>query len=83
MVEFRATTQNFSEPTKELDAAMQAGRIRHCGDPVLEWCLGNVVGRFDARSNVYPRKARDENTECRHAFRTQSAYLQWLWFISV
>ena len=60
IVEFRATTQNFSEPTKELDAAMRAGRIQHDGNPVLEWCIGNVVGRYDARANVYPRKARPE-----------------------
>lgn len=60
MVEFRASTQNFSEPTKELDAAMQAGRIEHDGNPVLEWCVGNVVGHFDARGNVYPRKAKPE-----------------------
>lgn len=58
--EFRATTQNFSEPTKELDAAMRSGRIRHDGNPVLEWGIGNVVGHYDARSNVYPRKARPE-----------------------
>ena len=55
-----ASTQNFSEPTKELDAAMRAQRIEHDGDPVLEWCIGNVVGRYDARSNVYPRRARPE-----------------------
>ncbi len=61
MMEFRATTQNFSEPTKELDAAMRGGRIVHDGNPVLEWCVGNVVGRYDARGNVYPRKARAEN----------------------
>jgi phage terminase large subunit-like protein len=61
MVEFRANTQNFSEPTKELDAAIRAGRIRHDGNPVLEWCIGNVVGHYDARGNVYPRKARPEN----------------------
>lgn len=60
MVEFRATTANFSEPTKELDAAMRAGRLRHDGNPVLDWCIGNVVGRYDARSNVYPRKAKPE-----------------------
>lgn len=60
MVEFRATTQNFSEPTKELDAAMRAGRIVHDGNPVLEWCVGNVVGRYDARANVYPKKSRPE-----------------------
>ena len=61
MVEFRATTANFSEPTKELVAAMRADRIQHDGDPVLEWAIGNVVGRYDARSNVYPRKSREEN----------------------
>jgi phage terminase large subunit-like protein len=60
MVEFRATTQNFSEPTKELDAAMRAGRLSHDGNPVTEWCIGNVVGRYDARSNVYPRKVKAE-----------------------
>lgn len=61
MVEFRANTQNFSEPTKELDAAMRAGRIKHDGNPALEWCIGNVVGHYDARGNVYPRKSRPEN----------------------
>ena len=60
MVEFRATTQNFSEPTKELDAAMRSGRLEHDGNPVTEWCIGNVVGRYDARSNVYPKKNRPE-----------------------
>jgi phage terminase large subunit-like protein len=60
-VEFRATTANFSEPTKELDAAMRSGRIAHDGNGVLAWCIGNVVGHYDARSNVYPRKARPEN----------------------
>jgi phage terminase large subunit-like protein len=60
-VEFRATTANFSEATKELDAAMRSGRVRHDGNGVLTWCIGNVVGHYDARSNVYPRKARPEN----------------------
>jgi hypothetical protein len=27
---------------------------------LLEWCVGNVVGRNDARANVYPRKDRPE-----------------------
>jgi phage terminase large subunit-like protein len=61
VVEFRANTQNFSEPTKELDAAMRSGRIRHDGNGPLTWCIGNVVGHYDARGNVYPRKARPEN----------------------
>ena len=60
MVEYRANTQSFSEPTKELDAAIRASRLAHDGNPVLEWCIGNVVGRYDARGNVYPKKSRPE-----------------------
>ena len=57
MEEFRATTANFSEPTKELDAAMRAGRIRHSGSGPLTWCIGNVVGKSDVRGNIYPRRS--------------------------
>ncbi|WP_157135884.1 terminase large subunit [Teichococcus cervicalis] len=60
VVEFHMRTGNLSEPTKELGAAMLASRVRHDGNPVLEWCIGNVVGHYDARGNVYPRKARPE-----------------------
>ncbi|WP_120010636.1 terminase TerL endonuclease subunit [Teichococcus vastitatis] len=60
VVEFPMRTGNLSEPTKELGAAMLAGRVRHQGNPVLDWCLGNVVRHYDARGNVYPRKARPE-----------------------
>lgn len=61
VVEFRATTANFSEATKELDAAMRAQRLRHDGNGPLTWAIGNVVGRYDARSNVFPKKPRPEN----------------------
>jgi phage terminase large subunit-like protein len=60
VVEFPMRTGNLSEPTKELGAAMQANRLRHDGNPVLESCIGNVVGHYDARGNVHPRKARPE-----------------------
>jgi phage terminase large subunit-like protein len=60
VVEFHMRTGNLSEPTKELGAAMLAGRVRHDGNPVLDWCLSNVVGHYDARGNVYPRKSRPE-----------------------
>ena len=26
----------------------------------VQWCIGNIVGRYDARANVYPSKARPE-----------------------
>ena len=44
---------------------MQTGRDtlrahRHDGSPVLEWCVGNVVGRPNRRGNPYPAKQRPE-----------------------
>jgi hypothetical protein len=49
MFVFRATTQNFSPAIIEIDAAMRAGPLRHDGNPVLEWCLGNVTGKAQIR----------------------------------
>ena len=60
-VEFRSNTQNFSPPTRELEAAIHGHRIQHDMSGPLSWCIGNVVGHTDARDNVYPRKARPEN----------------------
>ena len=42
--------------TIELDAAMRSGRLRHDDYPVLEWCLGKVVGKASRRGNLYPTK---------------------------
>jgi phage terminase large subunit-like protein len=39
---------------------MRSGRLQHDGNPVLEWCVGNVVGKPDRRGNFYPTKARPE-----------------------
>lgn len=64
MIEFRTTTQNFSPAIVELDAAMRAGRLRHYGNPVLQWCLSNIVGKADRRGNLYPTKRRqDQNID--------------------
>ena len=38
----------------------RSGRLRHGGDPVLGWCVGNVFGRPDRRANLYPAKQRPE-----------------------
>src|SRR3954468_13549497 len=42
VVEFRPNTAGFSEPTKELDAAMRSGGLRHDGNGPLAWCIGNA-----------------------------------------
>lgn len=61
VVEFRQVVSNFSEPTKELESLMRTGMIRHEGNPIMSWMIGNVVGHYDAKDNVYPRKDRPEN----------------------
>ena len=61
VVEFRQIVANFTEPMKEFEALVRQGRIVHDGDPVMTWMLSNVVCRFDAKDNVYPRKERVEN----------------------
>ena len=60
-VEYRPTVANYSEPMKELDALVRAGRLHHDGDPVLGWMVSNVVCHTDAKDNIYPRKERPEN----------------------
>jgi phage terminase large subunit-like protein len=56
MLEYPMTVATMSEPTKGLDKKIREHRIHHDGDPVLAWCLSNVVGHYDAKENVFPRK---------------------------
>lgn len=60
MVEFGATVKNFSEPMKQLEALVASGKLHHNGNPVLTWCISNVVCHTDAKDNVFPRKDRAE-----------------------
>ena len=60
MVEIGATVKNFSEPMKQLEALVVDGKLVHDGNPVLTWCMANVVCHTDAKDNVFPRKERHE-----------------------
>jgi phage terminase large subunit-like protein len=60
MVEFRFNTANLSEPTKNLDALVRQGRVRHNGSPLLRWCIGNVVCKEDVAGNVFPKKSNEK-----------------------
>jgi phage terminase large subunit-like protein len=61
MKEVGANVRNFSEPMKLIAALILAGNIKHDGDPILEWMMGNVYAKVDAKDNVFPRKSRYEN----------------------
>ncbi|MBR8135137.1 terminase large subunit [Burkholderia cenocepacia] len=36
---------NMSDPMKELEAAISAGRFHHDGNPIMTWCVSNVIGK--------------------------------------
>jgi len=59
--EYRQTVANMSEATKTLDALMRERRIHHPGNAVMNWMIGNVVGHYDAKENVFPRKELPAN----------------------
>jgi len=61
VVEYRNTVLMMSEPMKQFDALIRAGKIEHNGDPILAWALSNVTGQLDKKDNVYPNKERYEN----------------------
>ncbi|MEB5483878.1 terminase large subunit [Burkholderia pseudomallei] len=36
---------NMSDPMKEVEAAITAGRFHHDGNPIMTWCVSNVIGK--------------------------------------
>lgn len=60
-VELPQTAKNLSEPMKEFEAAVLAGRFHHDGDPVLTWMVSNVMAHVGYNDNITPRKERAEN----------------------
>lgn len=44
-VSIRQDYTNMSPPMKELEAALAGGRFHHDGNPVLSWCISNVIGK--------------------------------------
>jgi len=63
VVEVSPSMVNFSEPMKQLEADILAGKrkIAHSGCPVMRWMISNVTTRENYKEQVYPRKERDEN----------------------
>lgn len=54
---------NMSDPMKELEAAIESGRFHHDGNPIMTWCIGNVVGKNLPGNDdvVRPIKQGDDN----------------------
>ncbi|EOU3406819.1 terminase TerL endonuclease subunit [Enterobacter hormaechei] len=44
-ISIRQDYTNMSPPMKELEAALAGGRFHHDVNPVLSWCISNVIGK--------------------------------------
>lgn len=51
----------LSDPMKEIQALVDAGRFHHDGNPAYVWMLSNVEVKEDRNENIFPRKARAAN----------------------
>lgn len=58
MVEHRQGYASMSEPMKRVEERVVQGTIRHGGNPVLAWQVGNVHRDEDAAENVKPNKKK-------------------------
>jgi phage terminase large subunit-like protein len=51
----------MSEPTKELEALVIGGKLRHGGNPILRWMAGHVTVETDPAGNIKPSKKRSKD----------------------
>ncbi|WP_420415914.1 terminase large subunit [Marinovum algicola] len=58
MVEHGQGYASMSAPTKRFEECVMKNRIRHGGNPVLAWAVGNIMLDEDAAENVKPNKRK-------------------------
>ena len=56
VVEMTQSAAALSEPMKEFEGEICAGKLFHNGDPVLQWAAGNVVLKESRNKLYYPAK---------------------------
>ena len=49
---------SMSGPSKELERVIVGRRLRHDGNPVMRWMVGNVVIETDPAGNIKPSKSK-------------------------
>lgn len=58
MVQVGQGFANISAPTKGLQRLVIEGKLRHGGNPLLRWCVGNLAVKMDPAGNVKPDRDR-------------------------
>lgn len=61
LIGFPQTVAHMSPATEGLMKRVRSGEVRHDVCPVMSWAMSNVVGHYDNKDNVYPKKERPEN----------------------
>jgi phage terminase large subunit-like protein len=64
-VEFPQTTPYFNEPCMEFEAQVGNGKIRHNGNPVLDYCIESLAIKTDDRERIKPVKIRERRIDTR------------------
>jgi phage terminase large subunit-like protein len=58
VVAFGQGYASMSAPAKEFEALVLSGRLRHGGNPVMRWMVGNCSVERDAAGNIKPSKKK-------------------------
>lgn len=61
VVDIPQQVRYLSDPMKEIDAVLNAGRFHHDGNPAYVWMMSNVEVQEDRNENIFPRKSRASN----------------------
>ena len=61
VVDIPQQVRYLSDPMKEIQALVDAGRFHHDGNPCTVWQLSNVEIAPDRNDNIFPRKLRLQN----------------------
>lgn len=61
VVDIPQQVRYLSDPMKEIDAVLNAGRFHHDGNPAYVWMMSNVEVAEDRNENIFPRKSRAAN----------------------
>jgi phage terminase large subunit-like protein len=57
-VKVRQGKASLSAPSKALEKAVLERTLRHDGQPVMRWCVGNVAVDTDHAGNIQPSKQK-------------------------
>lgn len=70
VTEIQQQVSNLSPAMRMIEAAVYSGRFHHDGNPLLRYCMANVVARVDNNDRIFPQR---DNTGSRRPIDGASA----------